>query len=187
MGLQQPIHRIAGPQGMEQPELAQRLRRRRPHAPGAIGFHGGNSARRRTDGGAWGHPGSCPDVVRHAGAEGGVPSQARSRRNHLLPGLQRAGLRLRPCLHADHRRARRRQMGDQWTENLDHGRREGRLHVASGAHRSDSAAAARRHQPLHRANEDPGSHGAPVDGHVRAHLLPGISRQCAGTCACTGR
>ena len=48
-----------------------------------------------------------------------LPPPHPQRRGHLVPGLLRAGRRLRPRLPADARGARRRRMGDQRPEDLD--------------------------------------------------------------------
>ena len=59
----------------------------------------------------------------------------------LVPGLQRAGLRLRPRLAQDHGRARRRRVGDQRPEGLDHPGAVRRLHLPAGPHRPGRAQA----------------------------------------------
>ena len=52
-------------------------------------------------------------------AEEGAPAAASSAAASVVPGLQRAGRRLRPRLAADARGARRRRLRDQRPEDLD--------------------------------------------------------------------
>ena len=86
-----------------------------------------------------------------------------------MPGLLRAQRRLRPRQHPDPRRARRRRVGDQRPEGVDHARAPGRLVLLSCAAPTPSRAAttgsptcwpdgpARRRGPA----------AAPDDGHRR--------------------
>ena len=59
----------------------------------------------------------------------------RARRDPLVPGLLRAGRRLRPGVAADARRARRRRLHPQRPEGLDVVRRQVGLDVLPRAHR----------------------------------------------------
>ena len=65
-----------------------------------------------------------------------IPAADRARRDPLVPGLFRAGRRLRPRVAADARRGQGRPLAGQRPEDLDQLRRQGRLDLLPGAHRS---------------------------------------------------
>ena len=69
-------------------------------------------------------------------AEATLPPRHPRRRRDLVPGLQRARRRLRPCLRAHDRRARRRRVGDRRPEGVDHLRTPRRLDLRVVPHRS---------------------------------------------------
>ena len=75
-------------------------------------------------------------AVGHRGAEEGVPAQDPVGPDQVVPGLQRARHRVRPGVAEDHGRARRRRVGDQRPEGVDHPGPERRLHLPAGPHRS---------------------------------------------------
>ncbi len=116
---------------------------------------------------------------RHRGAEGGAPARHPQRRDAVVPGLQRARLRLRPRLAADARRARRRRLRDQRPEDLDLRRPVRRLDVHARPHRPGRAEAP-RHQLLPARHEAPGITVQPlVNMAGGARLQPGLLRQRA--------
>ena len=86
-----------------------------------------------------------PDAhrARHRGAAATLPAEDPHRRRDLVPGLLRAGLRLRPGVAAHPRRARRRRLRRERPEDLDLGRAVRRLDVLPRAHRSRGAEAPR--------------------------------------------
>ena len=72
------------------------------------------------------------------------------RRGLVEPGLQRAGLGLRPRLGEDQRRAQGRQVHRQRPEDLDHARPVRRLDLLPGAHQHRRQAADRHQLPADR-------------------------------------
>ena len=66
------------------------------------------------------------DRVRHRGAEGGVDRRPRRRPQGLRLRHHRAAARLRRDLDGDPRRARRRRVGDQRREDVEHRHPQGR-------------------------------------------------------------
>ena len=82
--------------------------------------------------------------IRQRRAEARISAQDRARRDPLVPGLFRAGRRLRPRQPADPLRGQGRPLADQRPEDLDLLRRPGRLVLLPGAHRHDEEA--RGHQ-----------------------------------------
>ena len=66
------------------------------------------------------------------------PAADRARRDPLVPGLFRAGRRLRPRRAADQGRGQGRPLAGQRPEGLDQLRRQGRLDLLPGAHRRPS-------------------------------------------------
>ena len=92
---------------------------------------------------------------RHGGAEAAAPAGDRSRRRRLVPGLQRAGRRLRPRVAADARGRGRRRLRHQRPEDLDLLAHNARLDVPARAHRPGRAEAP-RHQLLPARHEDAG-------------------------------
>ena len=101
------------------------------------------------------------------------------RRTLLRAGLQRAGGRLRPCGAAHPRRPRRRRLGRQRPEAVVDRRRQGRLHVARGAHRSGGEEA-RRHQRADGRSALARHHHPAEHGALRQDLQRAVLRQRAG-------
>ena len=79
-----------------------------------------------------------------------LPARHRQRRSLVEPGLQRAGLRLRPRLAQDPRRAQGRQVHRQRPEDLDHAGPVRRLDLLPGAHQHRRQAADRHLLPADR-------------------------------------
>ena len=77
------------------------------------------------------------------GAEEGVPAEDRQPRHLVGAGVLRARRRLRPRVPAHDRRARRRRLGRQRPEDLDHARPVRRLDLHAGAHRPGGEEAGR--------------------------------------------
>ena len=168
--------------GLARLGLAEGVRRpgleRDPEAP----VRGRDRARRRAarrpvrpgDGGAGDHG------LRHARAAEALPARHRQRRGLVEPGLQRAGLGLRPGVAQDQGRAARRQLHRQRPEDLDHARPVRRLDLLPGAHLERRQAADRHQLPADR-HEEPGHHGA-ADHHDgrRARGQRGLVRQRRG-------
>ncbi len=95
----------------------------------------------------------------------------------LVPGLLRAQLRLRPRQPEDHRRARRRRVGHQRPEGVDHAGPPRRLLLPAHPHRSRRQEA-RRHLLHARADAPARRRGArhhPARRHRR--VLRGVLRQ----------
>ena len=92
--------------------------------------------------------------LRHRRAEEAVSAAHRQSRRLVVPGLLRAGRRLRPRLAQDHGRARRRPLHRQRPEDLDHARAIRRLDLLPGAHRP--------------RREEAGRHLVPADRHEDA-------------------
>ena len=102
-----------------------RVRRPQRHDDAADHLRPGRGAVRRADRGVRDRPRhDRADVarVRHRRAAAALPHQAAARRGDLEPAVQRAGRRLRRRVALDHRRPRRRRVGDQRPEGLDVGR-----------------------------------------------------------------
>ena len=118
--------------------------------------------------------------VRHARAAEALPARHRQRRGLVEPGLQRAGLGLRPRVAEDPRRAARRQVHRQRPEDLDHARPVRRLDLLPRAHVQRGQAADRHQLPADR-HEEPRHHGA-ADHHDgrRARGQRGLVRQRRG-------
>ena len=74
-------------------------------------------------------------AVGHRGAEEVLPAQDPLGRDRLVPGLQRARRRLRPGQPRHQGRARRRRVGHQRPEDLDHPGLRRRLHLRALPHR----------------------------------------------------
>ena len=74
------------------------------------------------------------------GAEAALDRADAARRDHLVPGLFRAGRRLRPRQPADQGGGGRRRLRHQRPEDLDLDRGTGRHDVLPGAHRARQAA-----------------------------------------------
>ena len=94
------------------------------------------------------------------------PAAHRQSRRLVVPGLLRAGRRLRPRLAEDQREARRRPLHRQRPEDLDDQRAIRRLDLLPGAHRHGREEAGRHHLPADR-HEDAGHHGAADPDHRR--------------------
>ena len=158
--------------------LAHRVRRQGPH------HHAGRGARRGV------RPGRRPDARRllrrhprrahhppvgHRGAEEGVHPRHPLGHHRLVPGLLRARRRLRPRQPRDHRRARRRRVGHQRPEDLDHPGLRRRLRLRALPHRQGRPQAqghllpARAHAPGGRRG--PGHQADRRLGRVRRGLL----------------
>ena len=117
--------------------------------------------------------------LRLARAEEFLPAANSLRRGLLVPGLFRAGLRLRPVVAENPRGARRRRLHHQRHQDLDHARPSRQPHVRAGAHQRDRAAAGRHllHPDRH---EEPGHHDAADPDHRRRPRgQPGVLRRCA--------
>ena len=74
--------------------------------------------------------------VRHRRAEAHAPPPHAARRRHLVPGILRAERRLRPRVAAVPGGARRRPLGRQRPEDVEHARPPRELVRAARAHRS---------------------------------------------------
>ena len=104
--------------------------------------------------------GRCIDRLRQRGAEEALPAAHRQSRRLVVPGILRAGRRLRPRLAEDRGQARRRPLRRQRPEDLDDARAICRLDLLSGAHRC--------------GGEEAGRHFVPADrhAHARHHRAP---------------
>ena len=103
----------------------------------------------------------------HRGAEEAIHPRDPQGRDRLVPGFQRAGCGLRPGFAQDAGRARRRRVGHQRPEGLDHPGPVRRLHLLVGQDRPQRAQARRDLVPA-RAHEARGS-GGPADPADRRH------------------
>ena len=99
--------------------------------------------------------------LRLPGAEGALPAADGEPRHLVVPGLLRARRRLRPRLAAHHRGARRRRLGRQRPEDLDHARPVRRLDLLPGPHRPDRREEAARHLAAALPDGLPRRHAAP--------------------------
>ena len=81
------------------------------------------------------HARAGPHRLRHRGAEEALPAAHRQSRRLVVPGLLRAGRRLRSRLAQDHGQARGRHLRRQRPEDLDHAGAIRRLDLLPGAHR----------------------------------------------------
>ncbi len=142
-----PWHRKLYERGWIAPHWPKEVRRHGRDADAADHPVRGDQPGRRADAlSAWPELHRAADHRRrHAGAEGAAPAADPHRRGDLVPGLFRAGRRLRPREPGDARRARRRRLRRQRPQDLDHQRPLRRLDVRAGAHRPEGAAAPRRH------------------------------------------
>ena len=114
------------------------------------------------------HPGGAHDPpVGERGAEAGVPAADHAGHRALVPGLQRARLRLRPGVPQDERGARRERVGDQRPEGVDHPGAVRRLLLPARPHGSPRRQA-RRHLVPVGADEAAGRRGA-ADHATRRH------------------
>ena len=125
------------------------------------------------------HARSAAHPLRHTGAEGLLPAEDPRRRAHLVPGLLRAQRRLRPRVAAHRGGARRRSLGRQRPEDLDHARQRRQLDLPAGAHRQERQEAG-RHQLPAGADGQPRHHRA-ADRQPRParRVLRGVLRQRA--------
>ena len=89
-------------------------------------------------------------ALRERGAEARAPAADLPRRDPLVPGLLRARRRLRPRRPADARGRRRRPLPRERHQGLDLLRRQGRLDLRAGAHRSERQEAGGHHLPADR-------------------------------------
>ena len=101
-------------------------------------------------------------AVGHRGAEEGVPAQDPQRHDALVPRLQRAQQRQRPGLAEDHGGARRRRVGHQRPEGVDHRRAPRRLLLPAHPHRPRRAEAQGHQLPV-------GAHAPRGRGGARHH------------------
>ena len=122
---------------------------------------------------------------RHAGAEGEASAADPHRRGDLVPGLFGDRRRLRPREPDHARRARRRRLRRQRPQDVDHQRPLRRLDVRAGAHRSEGAAAPRRHHHAADRPEVARHHGAGRSRPSRA--TPNSPRSSSSTCGCRAR
>ena len=74
------------------------------------------------------------DRPRDPGAEGALPAQDPLGRGDLVPALQRARLGIRPGVAVDPRGARRRRVGRERPEGVDHDRPVRQVRDAAGPH-----------------------------------------------------
>ena len=147
-----------------------RRARRGRHRPGRVRRGDGPRAGARTD-----QPARDPEHragdhrVRLRGAEADAAAADAPGRRHLVPGVLRAGRRVRPRVAALPGRARRRQLGRERAEDLDDARAPRQLVRAARADRSRRAEAqgdlvpARRHDAAGhrrcgRSRRSPGTH-----------------------------
>src|SRR5690606_31908238 len=93
------------------------------------------------------HPGADLAAFRHGGAEAPVPARHPVQPRGMVPGLFRAGRRVRSGGRAHARRTRRRRLCAQWPQNLDLVRRPRPLVRRAGAHRPAGAAPSRPEFP----------------------------------------
>ena len=133
-------HLAAHPQqkGLGGGELAGPMGRHRLDPGAAIHLPGRIAAGPRAAAlGLWGDHGRAGhDRIRHGSAEEAVSAAHRQSRRLVVPGLFRAGRRLRPRFAADRGQARRRPLHRQRPEDLDHAGAARRLDLLPGAHRS---------------------------------------------------
>ena len=119
------------------------------------------------------------DDARHGRAARALPRPHRPQRDELVPGLQRAGRRLRPRIAADARRAGRRRVRRQRAEDLDVRRAARRLLHPARAHRPRGAEAS-RHQLLPDGHEVARHHDHAADEHAElGRVQPDVPRQRA--------
>ena len=146
-GVQPRVDQEALRRGMDLRLMAQGVRRQGPLPDGVGGAQRGVRPGRGAAAGRLlrGHAGG-PDhpAVGHRGAEEAVHPRHPRRLHLVVPGVLRARRRQRPGLVEDAGRARRRRMGDQRAEGVDHPGPVRRLHLPAGPHRSRRAQA-RRH------------------------------------------
>ena len=118
------------------------------------------------------HAARRPDADRrgHRRAAGGAPAADPARRRGLVPGLLRAGRRLRPRLAAHPGGPRRRPLRRHRPEDLDVARPRRRLLRAARAHRPRRAQAPGHHLADHA--DGPARHRDPA----RSRTLPGVDR-----------
>ena len=105
--------------------------------------------------------GMCgPTVIapRQRRPEAALPHPAAAGRRHLVPAVQRAGLRQRPGRPADQGGARRRRVAGQRPEGLDHAGPHRRLRHPAHPHRSRRRQAPRTH---HVRGEHEGARASP--------------------------
>ena len=137
------LHRVAQEdrrQGLGRARLAEGVRRRRHDHHGAVHLQHGDRPHARPLADLHRRPrrrGARPDDprLRHRRAEAGVHPRHPRRRSHVVPGLLRARLRLRPRLAPDPRGPRRRRLRHQRPEDLDHARPHVEVHALPGPHR----------------------------------------------------
>ena len=169
----------AGRERLGRAQLARGIRRRRPLRLGAVHLQAGDGRGRGARGG---RPGRLPDRAhrdrpRQRGAEGEVSLRHPLGRHRLVPGLLRAGRRLRPCLRPDARRPRRRRVRDQRPEDLDEQRPQRGQHVHPRADGPGRAEASRHLVDHHRRHPRGRRAGAPADRHdVQAPLQRDLLR-----------
>ena len=122
--------------------------------------------------------GPDPDPLGHRGTEEALSAENPVLRRNLVPGLFRAGRRLRSRRSAHPRRRQGRPFPRQRPEGVDLGRAFRRLVLSAGAHRSRQAEAS-RHLVSAGRYEDAGDHGAPAGAAERAPAFQrGVLRGC---------
>jgi hypothetical protein len=164
-------------------DLARGTRRARLRPDRMADLRGGVLARRRTAAREpERHLPARPhaDGIRHGRAEEALPAEDGDRRGGVVPGLVRAGRRLR---HGGDPRARRAPGGslrDQWPEDLVDARGVGRLVLRHVPHRSRLRAPPRPH--VHPGAAEPrGHHGTPDPAARRSARFRGdLLRQREG-------
>ena len=117
------------------------------------------------------------DRVRHAGAAAPVPAADRGRHRAVVPGLLRAGRRVRPGRGGHHGHPRRRRVGDHRAEGVDVAGARGRLVLRAGPHRAGVAAQYGPVLPA-RADAPAGDHGPPdPPAHRHVRVQRGVLRR----------
>ena len=119
--------------------------------------------------------------VRHAGAEGTLPARHGQPRHLVVAGLLRARRRLRPRQPAHDRGARRRRLGRQRPEDVDHARPARRLDLHARAHRPRGEEAGRHLDAAHRHDHARASRS----GRSSSSTAATRSTRCGSpTCGC---
>ena len=169
--------------------LAEGLVRPRTADGARTGGRGGDEAHRRGRRRQDRHPparGGDAAGARQRHAEGEIPAPQPDRRGHLVPVVQRAGLRVRPRRRHDAGRVQGQPLGDQRAEGVDDERASCRLGPAAGAHRLGRAEASGA--VVFRARHPPaGRRGAPAAADERACVVqPGVLHRCRGAAGDAG-
>ena len=107
---------------------------------------------------------------RIARAEGSAAAPHRHRRGHVVPAVQRAGQRIRPRRAHHPGRPRRRRVGRQRPEGVEHQRPPRRARPAAGSHELGRDQA-RRHHVLRDPDAAAGRRGATAAPDERPRLV----------------